>query len=212
MALPMVHLLVAWAWAQDKPELRENPDYYLGTISPDAVHIRDGNDKSHKNETHLNNWRTPDPDSVLGYWLEYHSAFDIGYGVHVLVDGQWAVGFRSRFPQMLLPDGKPNAQIYYNDTCITDFELYHTSPLTPFLMDMVQRGQPPKQHPLLGEKEFRAWQRDTLRFYLRPCPMKDPIRFIDGDYVNAFLEECLPLITKTYERMCAHERDPKIHT
>ena len=52
MALPMVHLLAAWAWAQDKPELKNNPDFYLGTLSPDAIHIRDGNDKSRKNEIH----------------------------------------------------------------------------------------------------------------------------------------------------------------
>ena len=32
MALPMVHLMMAWKWAQDKPELRENPDYYLGAV------------------------------------------------------------------------------------------------------------------------------------------------------------------------------------
>ena len=28
MALPMVHLLAAYDWAQDKPELVSNPDYY----------------------------------------------------------------------------------------------------------------------------------------------------------------------------------------
>ena len=112
MALPMVHLLMAWKWAQDKPELRENPDYYLGTISPDAIHVRDHDDKSHKNEVHLNNWRRPDPDAVLRYWVEHHTPFDIGYGVHVLLDGQWATEFRARFPQMLLPNGKPNPDIY----------------------------------------------------------------------------------------------------
>ena len=61
MALPMVHLHAAWLWAQDKPELRDNPDYYLGSISPDAIHVRDGSDKSRKNAFHLNNWRSPDP-------------------------------------------------------------------------------------------------------------------------------------------------------
>ena len=87
MALPMVHLLAAWAWAQDKPELKDNPDFYLGTLSPDAIHIRDGNDKSRKNDIHLNNWRRPDPDSVLRYWMEHSTPFDIGYGIHVLLDG-----------------------------------------------------------------------------------------------------------------------------
>lgn len=201
MALPMVHLLVAWAWAQDKPELRENPDYYLGAISPDAVHIRDGNDKSHKNEIHLNNWRTPDADAVLRYWANHQTPFDIGYGIHVLLDGQWAVGFRKRFPEMLRPDGKPDPQIYYNDTLITDFELYHHSKLTRFLMQMVREGHAPSDHALLGAREFTLWQRDTIRFYQRPCPAEGPIRFISRDYVDCFMKECLPLMNLTYERM-----------
>ena len=202
MALPMVHLLAAWAWAQDKPELRENPDYYLGAISPDAIHIRDGGDKSRKDEFHLHNWRRPAPDEVLAYWMEHFTPFDLGYGIHVLLDGQWAVGFRRCFPEMLLPNGKPDPKIYYNDTCITDFELYHTSKLTPFLMDMVMRGRAPEDHPLLTRREFELWRRDTMAFYDRACPMSDPVRYIDRKYVEAFLRDCTEMMTETYERRC----------
>ena len=201
MALPMVHLLMAWEWAQDKPELRENPDYYLGTISPDAIHVRDHDDKSHKNEVHLNNWRTPDPDAVLRYWVDHHTPFDIGYGVHVLLDGQWATEFRARFPQMLLPNGKPNPDIYYNDTCVTDFKLYAESTLRPFLMDMVAKGHAPADHPLLTQAEFEGWRADTLGFYDRPCPKSDPVRYLDESYVRAFMDRCGALMSLTYERM-----------
>lgn len=200
MALPMVHLLAAWRWAQDKPELRENPDYYLGAISPDAIHIRDGNDKSRKDEIHLYNWRTPAPDKVRAYWSEHATPFDLGYGVHVLLDGQWATGFRARFPEMLLPNGKPDPEIYYNDACVTDFELYRDSPQTPFLMDMVRRGRAPEDHPLLTAREFEAWRRDTIAFYQRECPMHAPVRFIARDYVEAFLNACQAMMTQTYER------------
>ena len=65
MALQMVHLLTARLWALAHAEYRDCPEFYLGAISPDAIHIRDGNDKSHKNEIHLNNWRSPDPDRVF---------------------------------------------------------------------------------------------------------------------------------------------------
>lgn len=201
MALPMVHLLAAWAWAQDKPELRENPDYYLGAISPDAIHVRDGDDKSHKNEIHLNNWRYPDPDRVLAYWLERNAPFDIGYGIHVLLDGQWAVAFRKRFPEMLLPDGRPDTSIYYNDTVIADFSFYKESPLTPFFFDMIRRGKAPADHPQLRLHEFEAWRGDTLAFYDRPCPKSEPVRFITREYIQEFLQECQGMMTVTYERM-----------
>ena len=200
MALPMVHLLAAWNWAQDKPELRENPDYYLGAISPDAIHIRDRDDKSHKNFVHYNNWRTPDPDAVLGYWRERFTPFDIGYGIHVLLDGQWAVDFRRCFPQILLPSGKPDPKIYYNDTCDTDFRLHRESPLTPRLMDLVRRGRAPEDHPMLTKGEFDAWRDMTLHFYDRPCPAEAPARWLNMDYTRNFLGKCLGLMTTTYER------------
>ena len=201
MALPMVHLLAAWRWAQDKPELKTNPDYYLGAVSPDAIHIRDGNDKSRKNEIHLNNWRYPDPDSVLEYWLNRHTPFDLGYGIHVLLDGQWAVEFRRRFPEMLLPDGRLDTNIYYNDTIVTDFGLYRDCELTPFFMDMIQKGTAPADHPQLRLHEFEGWRDATLKFYQRECPMNNPVRFIGREYVFEFLDSCLNMMNTTYERM-----------
>ena len=201
MALPMVHLLIARKWAQDKPELKNNPDYYLGAVSPDAIHVRDGDDKSRKNEIHLNNWRRPDPDSVVQYWKGHFSAFDIGYGVHVLTDGQWAERFRADLPGILLPNGKPDPELYYNDTCVSDFELYAESEHTSFLMDMVGKGTPPQNHPLLTEYEFAQWQKATLGFYHRPCPMNNPVKYIDRAYIEGFIEACTALLDTTYERV-----------
>lgn len=211
MALPMVHLLAAWSWAQDKPELRASPDYYLGAISPDAIHVRDGDDKSHKNEIHLNNWRAPDPDAVLAYWREHHAPFDIGYGVHVLLDGQWAAGFRRDFPQMLLPSGRPDPEIYYNDTCVTDFALYHSSPLTPFLMEMLRQGRASGDHPLLRRAEFEQWREDTLAFYRRECPMRGEVRYLSEAYVRRFLAGCQELMNETYYKLNLKERMPNMN-
>lgn len=201
MALPMVHLLIALQWAQDKPELKCNPDYYLGAVSPDAIHVRDGDDKSRKNEIHLNNWRRPDPDSVAEYWQAHFTPFDIGYGIHVLTDGQWAERFRADLPGILLPNGKPDPELYYNDTCVSDFALYAESAHTAFLMDMVAKGAPLKDHPLLTEYEFAQWQQATINFYHRPCPMNNPVRFIDRAYIERFTGECMALLNSTYERV-----------
>ena len=124
MALLMVHLRVAQAWAARHSEFAENPEFYLGAISPDAIHIRDGNDKARKDEIHLYNWREPHPENVLAYWEEHSSPFDEGYGLHVLTDAQWVPQFRQRFPQLLDASGKINTAVYYNDNYVTDFQLY----------------------------------------------------------------------------------------
>lgn len=68
---------------------------------------------------------------MLAYWLEHSTPFDIGYGIHVLLDAQWATGFRTDFPEMMLPNGKPDTDIYYNDTVTTDFELFNTIRCVP---------------------------------------------------------------------------------
>ena len=44
MALTMVHLLVADRWAAEHPAYMDSPEYYLGAVSPDAIHIRDKDD------------------------------------------------------------------------------------------------------------------------------------------------------------------------
>ena len=71
MALTMVHLLVAARWAEGYPTYADCPEFYLGAISPDAIHIRDKDDKSHKNEIHLNNWVNPHPEDVIDYWHDH---------------------------------------------------------------------------------------------------------------------------------------------
>ncbi len=199
MALPMVHLVAARMWAQDQKEYANCPEYYLGTLSPDAIHIRDGNDKSHKDEIHLNNWCVPNPERVLEYWRLHRTPFDIGYGVHVLIDGQWAVGFRRDFPEMLLPSGKPNPDIYYNDTCRVDFELYDQYAPDGFFAEMLNCAVPPQDHPLLTANEIDAWRDEMFRFYDRPCPKNDPIRFITREYVDRFIRECLALPKQLYK-------------
>ena len=144
MALTMLHLLVADLWAQGHPEYLESPEFYYGAISPDAVHIRDGGDKSHKNEIHLNNWISPHPDDVISYWMARSAPFDIGYGVHVLTDGQWVPRYKEKLPGILRPDGLLNTDIYYNDTFVTDFRLLRAQPRLQRLLDMVAAAETPR--------------------------------------------------------------------
>ena len=198
MALTMVHLLVADRWAEGHPEYRDNPEYYYGAISPDAIHIRDGNDKSHKNEIHLNNWQSPHPDEVIAYWRERFTAFDVGYGVHVLTDAQWVPRYKERLPGIMRPDGFLNTDIYYNDTFVTDFRLYAARPRLEAMLRQIGEAQTPSDHPLLTEYEFSQWRRAMLEAYRQECPRHAPVRFIDEAYIDAFVEDCIPMIDAVY--------------
>ena len=198
MALIMVHLLAGDRWAQRHPAYLDCPEFYYGVISPDAIHIRDGNDKSHKDEIHLHNWGRPHPDEVVDYWRKHRTPFDIGYGVHVLTDAQWVPRYRERLPGILKPDGKLDTDIYYNDTFVTDFRLFHKIPRLAELLDMVEAAEPAADHPLLTADEFDQWRRMIAKAYRGECPKNGPVRFVDEAYVLEFVDDCVSMIDDVY--------------
>lgn len=198
MALTMVHLLAADHWAEAHPEYKESPEFFYGVISPDAIHIRDGNDKSHKNEIHLNNWGKPHPDDVVAYWRHHAEPFDIGYGVHVLTDAQWVPRYRRLLPGILKPDGMLNTDIYYNDTFVTDFRLYAANPRLEEILKLIERAQTPEDHPMLGAYEFSKWRETTLEAYRGECPFHAPVQFIDEAYILSFVKDSFGMIEDTY--------------
>lgn len=198
MALTMVHLLVADLWAQGHPEYRNCPEYYLGAVSPDAMHIRFHGDKSRKDEFHLYNWQSLHREPVVAYWRERRAPFDIGYGVHVLTDCQWVPRYRDSFPGILLPDGRLDIDVYYNDTFVTDFALLRENARLGEILDMLEIARAPDDHPLLTRQEFEAWRATILDAYRGECPKHDPVKFLTGDYVRDFAAGSLALIDDIY--------------
>lgn len=198
MALTMVHLLVADLWAQGHREYLDSPEYYLGAVSPDAMHIRFHDDKSRKDEFHLYNWRSLHREPVMEYWRGHPSPFDIGYGVHVLTDCQWVPRYIEKLPGILRPDGLLNTEIYYNDTFVTDFALLRGSPRLQRVLDMLEIAEAPEDHPLLTKGEFDEWRRVNLEAYHGECPKHDPVAFITEAYVRDFARDSIALIDEIY--------------
>ena len=197
MALTMVHLLVADLWAQGHPQYLDSPGYYYGAISPDAIHVRDGGDKSHKNVIHLNNWGVLHRQDVVDYWRAHRSPFDVGYGVHVLTDAQWVPRYKERLPG-LLPGGKLDIERYYNDTFVTDFALRDSSPRVAEMLEMIERADTPADHPLLTAYEFAGWREIILKAYRGECPRHDLVRYITASYVREFVRDSIPLIDAVF--------------
>ena len=200
MALTMVHLLVADLWAEGHPEYRDCPEYYYGAISPDAIHIRDGNDKSHKDEIHLHNWQSPHPDEVIEYWRGHFTPFDVGYGVHVLTDCQWVPRYKERLPGMM-PEGRLNVDVYYHDTFVTDFALYDSNPRLEALLRLIGKAETPTHHPLLTDYEFSQWRRAMLEAYRGKCPREGAPQFIDEAYVLSFVKDAIPMIDEVFDQV-----------
>ena len=199
MALTMVHLLVADIWAQGHSEYLDCPEYYLGAISPDAIHIRFHGDKSRKDEFHLYNWRSLHREPVEAYWREHSTPFDVGYGVHVLTDCQWVPRYARKLPGIMAAVGRLDIDTYYNDTFATDFLMYNAFPRLQRLVRMLDEAVVPDDHPLLTRYEFTEWRRTIVEAYRGPCPAKRPVRFITRPYVESFVEDSIPLIDEIYD-------------
>ena len=203
MALTMVHLLAAERWAQGHPEYLDCPEYYLGAISPDAIHIRDHDDKSHKDEIHLHNWQVPHPDEVEAYWRARPGAFDAGYGVHVLTDGQWVQRYKQQLTGMMKPDGRLNVELYYRDTWVTDFRLYRHEPRLQRILEEIAVAEVPADHPLLTLHELSEWRRITVEAYHGACPRTGEPEYVTEAYVRRFAEDAGALIERTWR--AAHD-------
>lgn len=200
MALTMVHLLAADNWAAGHRRYADSPEFFLGAISPDAIHIRDHGDKSRKDLFHLYNWQSPHPDKVVEYWREHRAPFDIGYGVHVLTDAQWVPRYKARLKGLFRPDGRLDIDRYYNETFITDFKLYRVIPRLREILDMIETAEAPSDHPLLTAGEFDQWRRKIVAAYRGECPKTGVAQYVDEAYVLSFAAECVPMIDAVYGR------------
>ena len=98
MPYPMTHLYIAKRVTELRPELMKDlPQYYLGTLSPDSIHFRLSFTANDKKATHLcvgdEKWGevTNNPEwteSVLSFLRGYKNAdgFVLGYCIHILAD------------------------------------------------------------------------------------------------------------------------------
>ncbi len=186
MALPIVHLLTARRWAENQPALAECPEYYLGAVAPDGIAVRDGNDKSHKDEIHLGNWNDLRPERVLAYLRERSAPFDLGWAVHVLTDAVWSPG--KNLPRLLDGNGRLRTDIYYNDCGLAEFALLAHRPEARHALRLQGYARAPQDHPLLSGAEIAAWRDYLTEYYVRPMPWKPPARFLDEGFVLGFVE------------------------
>ena len=180
MALSMVHLLLARSWARGHEAYLECPEFYLGAISPDAMHVRFHADK---------------------YWRERFTPFDVGYGIHALTDGYWVPSVKRDFPDFVDParDALIPA-LYYNDVRQTDFRLYAEHPDRPRIFALLRQAVPPRDHPMLTAAELAQWRDDQFAFYEGPCPHDAPVRHVDSAYVEGFIDRMVPEFDRIMRR------------
>ena len=196
MPLPMVHLAVA-VRMRELQGLALTPAFLLGSISPDAIHMRPATGPDDKLRVHLRD--APDADHLrvrtllLRHWAERSSAADFaeGYAAHLLTDRLWIdtvfASFRASIPADLTR--QEYRALYYRDTDQIDLELHHRMPWRPQVWRRLAAAEARDFFPLLTAEEIERWQQRTLDWYdkLKGEPGIKPL-YITLAAVQAFIE------------------------
>lgn len=173
MPLPMVHLTVAM---QVRARHKQEPTaaFLLGSLAPDAIHMREHASKEDKHAVHLRtsaeqihlhavrdvlerSWQTT-PD---------RQDFAEGYAVHLLTDWHWFTSIYTTFRQTA-PDtftAQELRALYYQETDQVDFDLFYQMPWRQQVWEQLATVQPADFGVLLTADEIRKWQHRVLHWF-----------------------------------------------
>lgn len=184
MTTTMIHLLAAREWAAGRAMYEGSPEFFLGAISPDAVHARAHVEKADKQKSHLGNHGKPNFDALAEYIAERQTAFDIGYIVHLISDPIWCAKYRRELPGLFGADGHTIPALYYPDCANVEAELCDQG-----LLDLIERATAPSDNPLLCAGDISKWRDMVVAQYREPERDARGRGIITREFVLDFVSE-----------------------
>jgi hypothetical protein len=169
MPLPMVHLSIAYRLVVERG-FPDTGEFYLGSLSPDAIHMRDGTTGDDKKACHFGK-DTPvafDLAALADMLKERRNApFAVGYAAHVLADKLWHERINAGFKARIQAAGLENERhaIYYREFDRLDLDLYDTAPCRPVAWARLASAHACGFPPFLSGPEVAAWRDRVLGWY-----------------------------------------------
>jgi hypothetical protein len=197
MPLPMIHLAIAIKLAESEPSAAE-PDFLLGSLAPDAIHMRSGAGMGDKNATHLRDAQgKPDLAGIRTflndnrYKAELPASFAAGYAAHLISDYLWIATIYTDFKRQLTHlDPEALRKLYYLETDQVDFDLYRQMDWREKVWDQLSQAIALDFPPLLSADEIDGWRDHTLHWFdeLKQEPRIVP-QYITDDLTFDFIEQ-----------------------
>lgn len=212
MPLPMVHLGIAVRLGEMKKE-QPSGSFLLGSISPDAIHMRSGADRAAKRETHLQIGEDGLTERIQDFLVEQNStqqhgrSFVAGYVAHLLTDELWITDvvrpLQKRIPTTL--GESEQRKLYYQETDQIDFNLYNNKPWRASVWHHLQQTVAPELPPLLTAKEIAQWQSRTLRWFseLKEEPSIEPA-YLTDELVHEFMDRAVLYVATSLDDWCSY--------
>jgi len=196
MPLPMVHLTVA---VRMLPELGQ-PEFLLGNLAPDAIHMRPGSTSEDKRRVHLHQSSAPlggDGREAVGALLDAWgsdgsiSPLRLGCVCHLLTDGLWRQRVYARFLTRL-PAGLEKeriARVYYRETDEIDRLIHESAPWRPEVWRLLSEALCDDIPGIVAGEEIDLWRERTLRWFETLPPAAAPLEYLSPAEVDAFATE-----------------------
>lgn len=204
MPLPMIHLSVAIN-IERKMKLEKSPLFFLGSISPDAIHMRSGAGRDDKQKTHcIGETRDKTLDNVREMLRHAKSlnegdlrTFILGYCAHILTDVVWAdTVWKDYLNKLAQTDLQVNPKVlYYRETDYIDFKIFRESPWRENIWNKLSMTKSPDYMDLLTSEEIEKWKIRTLEWFEdEDKDPKIPPQFIKEAIIEKFISEATDLV------------------
>ena len=195
MPLPMVHLLVANSIKCEK--VNKTAEYFLGAISPDAVHMREDYKREYKTASHFGIKNVGSLENIKDFLKIIENAkederknFLKGYLVHLLTDKLWLdTLYEDVYLKNYESDAAPSLDIreaYYNDTDQIDLALYRKMPQRNGIFEMVEKAEIFGIDKVLRSENVYMWKVRTLNWFGSENRQYMPLKYIKYEDVIEF--------------------------
>ncbi|MDQ6420474.1 zinc dependent phospholipase C family protein [Paenibacillus sp. LHD-117] len=211
MPLPLVHMCITERIFKQKG-MEVNPQFLLGSISPDAIHMRENSTREDKNKTHFD----IKEDYTVNDFFQYKmrpfideclednqwTMFAKGYVSHVLTDLIWTHTIYADFKQETASQQIEDIRtLYYAETDQIDFNLFRKEPWRPQAWEGLQNCPPVFVPNLLTKEEVEKWKQRILDWHTHPEkePCIEP-KFITEKNVRIFIQDASSQLINLFEQ------------
>lgn len=193
MPWPMVHFATAIRLSLSNP----SPNFLLGSIAPDAIHMREYVTREEKGVTHfVSEGRLPDVEVIKENCLRYLSLntkqdwkdFILGYFAHIYADLRWTESVYVEFENNYRGDKKDIRQTYNREMSQLEFNLLRSEKGFHNVIHRLEQSKAYSVQPVVTETEVTQYTDQKLRWLMDAGnePKIEPIYFTE-EIVEKFI-------------------------
>ena len=175
MPSPIIHLYIVDR-SSEILDIKDESQFFLGSISPDAIHMWENNNREYKRKLHLTTLDKSISTRIFTALESYNHlkepfadlSFLKGLYSHVITDHLWS-HLLSRYYLHDLFGDTPRAIVdkrYYHEENIIENELI-TLPNSPRIVDTLAQSDCANYLDLLTKEEVIKWKAKIIEMFLR---------------------------------------------